>query len=214
VIKLRKTERITLMTKTAPAIAETTSSYRYEYSRTYTSYEDDSTYVNYDNTVCHSVSHSATCRIKFPNHTSCALPRHITITEFHRYSRTFSFTSREYETDFLMFYRSRYYGNRMGRFLRKDTFPPDYQRPLSINRFFYVEGKPVLYNDPFGYKPIDPNCDGEWWDSDYYDCSHGCVGCGTNYTFKWVADAWYFWGNFWGTNGVCQCTNQSGGSNQ
>ena len=38
----------------------------------------------------------------------------------------------------------------MGRFLKKDTYRPDYKRPLSSNRYLYVEGDPINSFDPYG----------------------------------------------------------------
>jgi hypothetical protein len=38
-----------------------------------------------------------------------------------------------------------------GRFLTKDSWPGDYNRPLSLNRWNYVEGNPVNRLDPTGH---------------------------------------------------------------
>jgi len=44
----------------------------------------------------------------------------------------------------------------MGRFLTRDTWSGDANRPLSLNRWGYVEGNPVNLTDPTGTNPIDP----------------------------------------------------------
>jgi len=55
----------------------------------------------------------------------------------------------------LTYLRSRYYSSGMGRFLTRDTWGGDYNRPLSLNRWNYVEGNPVNLLDPTGMKPGD-----------------------------------------------------------
>jgi len=41
----------------------------------------------------------------------------------------------------------------MGRFLTRDTWEGDYNRPLSLNRWNYVEGNPINLIDPSGKTP-------------------------------------------------------------
>jgi len=50
----------------------------------------------------------------------------------------------------LIYLRSRYYAPATGRFLTKDVWQGDYTRPLSLNKWMYVEGNPVNYTDPSG----------------------------------------------------------------
>ena len=54
------------------------------------------------------------------------------------------------------------YNPAMGRFMSRDTWEGDYNRPLSLNHWMYVEGNPINRTDPSGmcYKP-----DGtvNWW---------------------------------------------------
>ena len=59
----------------------------------------------------------------------------------------------------LTYLRSRYYSSGTGRFLTRDTWGGDYNRPLSLNRWMYVEGNPINRVDPSGqcYNP-----DGSW----------------------------------------------------
>jgi RHS repeat-associated protein len=61
----------------------------------------------------------------------------------------------EYSGDYneLLYLRARLYAPSMGRFLTKDTWEGDYSRPLSLNRWNYVEGNPVNYTDPSGNIP-------------------------------------------------------------
>jgi len=58
----------------------------------------------------------------------------------------------EYSGDYnqLVYLRSRMYDPLSGRFLTKDSWQGDYNRPLSLNRWMYVEGNPVNYTDPTG----------------------------------------------------------------
>jgi RHS repeat-associated protein len=54
----------------------------------------------------------------------------------------------------LTYLRSRFYASNTGRFLTRDTWRGDYNRPLSLNRWSYVEGNPINLTDPSGYGPI------------------------------------------------------------
>ncbi|HNM36736.1 MAG TPA: RHS repeat-associated core domain-containing protein, partial [Anaerolineales bacterium] len=58
----------------------------------------------------------------------------------------------------LIYLRSRYYNPADGRFQSRDTWSGDYNRPLSLNRWMYVEGNPVKYTDPSGFCP-EPRTD-------------------------------------------------------
>ena len=51
----------------------------------------------------------------------------------------------------LQYLRARYYNTGIGRFLTRDTWEGDYNNPLSLNRWVYVEGNPVRYSDPSGH---------------------------------------------------------------
>jgi hypothetical protein len=42
------------------------------------------------------------------------------------------------------------YAPELGRFITKDTWPGNYKKPLSFNRWGYVEGNPVNHTDPSG----------------------------------------------------------------
>src|SRR6266498_3055680 len=55
----------------------------------------------------------------------------------------------------LIYLRSRMYSPETGRFTTKDSWQGDYNRPLSLNRWNYVEGNPVNYTDPSGHCYID-----------------------------------------------------------
>ena len=55
--------------------------------------------------------------------------------------------------------RARYMNTGVGRFMTRDTWAGDYNRPLSLNRWNYVEGNPVNYTDPSGHCiPIGDDC--------------------------------------------------------
>jgi RHS repeat-associated protein len=70
-------------------------------------------------------------------------------------SRTeFGFTGEQYgDSTQLLFLRARYYNPADGRFQSRDTWAGDVNRPLSLNRWMYVEGNPVNLTDPSGYFP-------------------------------------------------------------
>lgn len=50
-------------------------------------------------------------------------------------------------------YRARWYDPTTGRFLQPDPLVPSYQNPQSLNRYSYVLGNPLKYNDPSGNLP-------------------------------------------------------------
>ena len=55
----------------------------------------------------------------------------------------------------LIYLRSRMYSPASGRFTTRDSWLGDYNRPLSLNRWNYVEGNPVNYTDPSGHCLVD-----------------------------------------------------------
>jgi hypothetical protein len=61
--------------------------------------------------------------------------------------------------------RDRYYAPSQGRFISKDTWPGDYNRPLSLNGWNYVEADPINGLDPSGRcldADMDGKCDPGW----------------------------------------------------
>ncbi len=67
----------------------------------------------------------------------------------------YAFTGEIRDANGLTYLRARYYNPADGRFLSRDTWHGDYNRPLSLNRWGYVEGNPVILVDPTGHNP--------WW---------------------------------------------------
>jgi RHS repeat-associated protein len=58
-------------------------------------------------------------------------------------------------------YNARFYSPKMGRFLSADTLIPSYINPQHLNRYMYVVGNPIRYNDPTGHAepaPDDGGC--------------------------------------------------------
>jgi hypothetical protein len=49
-----------------------------------------------------------------------------------------------------VYLRARWYAVGQGRFLTKDTWEGDYQSPLTLNRWNYVQSNPINYQDPTG----------------------------------------------------------------
>ena len=71
----------------------------------------------------------------------------------------------------LIYLRARYLDTSQGRFLSKDTWHGDYNRPLSLNGWNYVEANPINATDPSGRcldTDLDGRCDQEE-DTDYRD---------------------------------------------
>jgi RHS repeat-associated protein len=72
----------------------------------------------------------------------------------------FGFTGEQYgDSTQLLFLRARHYSPADGRFLSRDTWSGGANRPLSLNRWMYVEGNPVNYTDPTGNLRIGCNTD-------------------------------------------------------
>ena len=65
-------------------------------------------------------------------------------------SSSYGFTGEMTDPTGLIYLRARYLAPETGRFLTKDLWAGDYYRPLSLNRWLYVEGNPVNYVDPSG----------------------------------------------------------------
>jgi len=66
----------------------------------------------------------------------------------------YGFTGEQYgDSTQLIYLRARYYNPADGRFQSRDTWGGDYNRPLSLNRWMYVEGNPINLLDPTGMKP-------------------------------------------------------------
>ncbi len=74
---------------------------------------------------------------------------------------THKFTGQELDEETgLLYFRSRFYDPSLGRFLTPDVIiPGDGLRSQGFNRYSYVEGNPILYNDPTGHK----RCRGSWF---------------------------------------------------
>ncbi len=51
-----------------------------------------------------------------------------------------------------MDYRARFYSPALGKFTQPDTIVPNLGNPQSWNRYAYVQGNPIRYNDPSGHK--------------------------------------------------------------
>ena|GEM_PF-6452637 len=66
----------------------------------------------------------------------------------------FGYTGEQTDPSGMVYLRARYYSSGDGRFLTKDTWMGDYNNPLSLNRWMYVEGNPINLTDPSGHDGI------------------------------------------------------------
>jgi hypothetical protein len=55
-----------------------------------------------------------------------------------------------------MFYHARYYAPYLNRFIQADTIVPQLENPQSLNRYSYVNNRPLVYIDPSGHIPGGP----------------------------------------------------------
>ena len=53
----------------------------------------------------------------------------------------------------LLYMRQRYYETDIKRFINQDVLTGDTTESQSLNRYAYVQGNPINYNDPFGLSP-------------------------------------------------------------
>ena len=62
----------------------------------------------------------------------------------------YGFTGEWTDSSELVYLRARYYDPGTGRFMTKDTWGGDKNRPLSLNDWIYVEDNPIIRIDPSG----------------------------------------------------------------
>ncbi len=68
------------------------------------------------------------------------------------------FTSQKLDGTGLYYYNARYYDPEIGAFISPDTLVPDPTLVSDYNRFAYVRGNPLKYNDPSGHVGAVPPC--------------------------------------------------------
>ncbi|HRJ45625.1 MAG TPA: RHS repeat-associated core domain-containing protein [Caldilineaceae bacterium] len=62
-----------------------------------------------------------------------------------------TYTGQKQDGTGLLYMNARYYDSTLGVFLSPDTLVPDAGRVVDYNRFLYVRGNPLKYNDPSGH---------------------------------------------------------------
>jgi RHS repeat-associated protein len=67
-------------------------------------------------------------------------------------SRTtsYGYTSEWSDGNGLEYLRARYYAPITGRFISMDSWAGDYSNPITLNKWVYANGNPVMYTDPSG----------------------------------------------------------------
>ncbi len=77
----------------------------------------------------------------------------------------YGFTGEWKDLSGMVYLRSRYYSPIIGRFLTKDSWQGDYNKPLTINQWNYVGSNPINFVDPSGKFFCVPGCCEEWVNS-------------------------------------------------
>ena len=78
-----------------------------------------------------------------------------------------TYTGQKQDGTGLLYYNARYYDSALGVFLSPDTLVPDAGRVVDYNRFLYVRGNPLKYNDPSGHASCAAGAHACWqqeWD--------------------------------------------------
>ena len=73
----------------------------------------------------------------------------------------------------LIYLRSRWYDPTSGRFPARDSWQGDYNKPLSLNRWQYVEGNPINWTDPTGRIAYPSHCQAMPSKATYESCVLG-----------------------------------------
>ena len=81
---------------------------------------------------------------------------------------SYGFTGEMTDPTGLIYLRARYLAPTDGRFLTKDTWRGNHNKPLSLNRWAYVEGNPINYTDPTGHIGGSNGCGALGYASPYF----------------------------------------------
>ena len=68
------------------------------------------------------------------------------------------YTGQRHDPTGLSYYHARYYDPYTGRFTGPDTIIPNAANPQNLNRYAYVNGNPIRFNDPTGHCVFDLPC--------------------------------------------------------
>ncbi len=68
-------------------------------------------------------------------------------------SSSYGYTGEQQDSSGMVYLRARVYDPNVGRFLTRDTWGGNSNKPLSYNRWTYVEGNPINLTDPTGMHP-------------------------------------------------------------
>jgi RHS repeat-associated protein len=110
---------------------------------------------------------------------------------------SYGFTGEFTDPSGMVYLRARYYMPGDGRFITRDTWMGDTNRPLSLNRWMYVEGNPVNFTDPSGNDPDEI-------------CGYLTYYGAKNYVEKYVDLPKWDWLNTYTAAGIAlQCAGRS-----
>ena len=94
------------------------------------------------------------------------------------------FTGQKLDATGLMYFNARYYDPKLGQFLSPDTLVPDPGKLFDYNRYMYVRGNPMMYNDPTGHYSNDEI-------KQYLQDNYGDAW--QDYWQAWQADPYWMW---------------------
>jgi RHS repeat-associated protein len=81
------------------------------------------------------------------------------------------YTGQQQESEIgLDYYVSRFYDPTIAHFLQADSLIPQPGKSKAFDRYAYVSNNPIIFNDPSGKRPSDPNDYADWRNDSHKNC--------------------------------------------
>ncbi len=70
-------------------------------------------------------------------------------------TNNYLYAGEQYDSDLNQYYnRARYYNQSIGRFSQQDSYQGNNQEPISLHKYLYANGNPLMYSDPTGHESL------------------------------------------------------------